>query len=273
MVVPAARGPALPDEPLEVRQRLGDGETALRRRQLPPEDVERDLVGGSRGSPSSAASVSSSRSRWCSISSRARAAGVVDRLPVPGVDDARRELDRPRERGEVVAERVGPALRVETDRRRDPVAAGDRRRSARRHGGSRDGRRRGRAARATCQPSSSLALVEQLRFDGVADERRERVPLLDQVVRDRRRHAVPHEPVGDPLGPVVAPPDALALRVVEARPGRPALPVASSRGLRTADVVGMEVRDRRCARPSTVAPTARLAEPEARVEERARRAR
>ena len=43
--------------------------------------------------------------------------GVGDRFPVAREREPRRELDRPRERDEVVAERVGPGARVEADGR------------------------------------------------------------------------------------------------------------------------------------------------------------
>ena len=47
------------------------------------------------------------------------ACGVADRLPMTSVCDPRREGDRPLERGEIVAERIRPALGVEADRWRD----------------------------------------------------------------------------------------------------------------------------------------------------------
>src|SRR5437899_2997850 len=59
--------------------------------------------------------------------SRARGR-VGDRLAVPRERKARRELDRPLEGVEVVAERIGARLGVEPDRRRDrgeQVVAGD----------------------------------------------------------------------------------------------------------------------------------------------------
>src|SRR6266542_3471433 len=49
--VPAARGSALPHEPLEMGKRLGDRKTALRRAQLLAEERERDLVGGASFAP------------------------------------------------------------------------------------------------------------------------------------------------------------------------------------------------------------------------------
>ena len=53
---------------------------------------------------------------------------VFDRVAVPGERDRRRELDRPLQRLDVVAQRIGPALRPEAHRRRDPpqqVVGGD----------------------------------------------------------------------------------------------------------------------------------------------------
>ena len=46
---------------------------------------------------------------------------ILDRVAVPGQRDPRIELDRPVERREVVAERVGPARGPEPDRGRDPL--------------------------------------------------------------------------------------------------------------------------------------------------------
>ena len=64
--------------------------------------------------------MNASRSRWCSISSRARPTGIGDRIAVAGQRDLGRELDRPLERLEEVAERVGTARGPEPDGRRDP---------------------------------------------------------------------------------------------------------------------------------------------------------
>ena len=46
---------------------------------------------------------------------------ILDRLAVARQREPRRELDRPLERVEVVAERVGPARRPEADGRRDRI--------------------------------------------------------------------------------------------------------------------------------------------------------
>ena len=69
------------------------------------------------------------------------------------------------------------------------------------------------------------------------------MPLLDEVLDDRGRNSVAHEPRCDPLRPVVASPHPFALGVVE--------PTLEDRGaggagrrLGSADVVRMEVGDR-----------------------------
>ena len=86
-------------------------------------------------------------------------------------------------------------------------------------------------------------VVEQVRIQRVADEGREGMALLDQLVGAVARDTVAREPGGDPLGPVLAPPHPLALRVVES-----ALVHGGARGggrsRSTADVVRMEVGDR-----------------------------
>ncbi len=86
------------------------------------------------------------------------------------------------------------------------------------------------------------ALVQQLWVERVADERRECVTLDDQVLRDGLGHAVPDEPPRHPFGPVFAPPDPLALRVVETalEHGRAGSP---NRRCGAADMVGVKVRD------------------------------
>jgi len=92
--------------------------------------------------------------------------------------------------------------------------------------------------------------------------------LLDQLVGTLGGDAVLGEPRRHALGPVVAAPHALALRVVE-----PALVDrrigGSSGGRRAADVVGVEVRDGD-ALDARGGPR-HIAEAEARVEERAAR--
>src|SRR5437870_1935142 len=95
----------MPSEVLEMGQRLGDGETALRGAELGAEDGQRDVVAGLGLWPKR-------RARHCEATlvvpdQIARAAGRVPNRPaVPWVHDPRRELDRALERREIVAERV-----------------------------------------------------------------------------------------------------------------------------------------------------------------------
>ncbi len=221
-------------------ERLGYGEAALGRAELSPEEGEGHVVGGLRSVRQGSGGLV--QPVGVVPDQLARAPGrVVDRLAMPRVDDARRQLDRPLERGEVVAERIGPAVRVEADGRRDPaeeMVAADEDSVAQK-------------AQVPVRVAGQLdhlprleqaSLVQQLGVDGVADERGEGVALRDQVGDDRLRDAVPSEPLGDPLRPVLAPPDALALCVVEAAlvhgsPGR-------GRGARrSSDVVRVKVGD------------------------------
>src|SRR6266498_3348493 len=118
VAVSGARGPGLPDEPFEVRERFRDGEPPLRRAQLFAEDAERDLVRGAavcaqRGG----GSVEAGPVMFAQLAGPS--GDVFDRLAVSGIDDARAQLDRALERRQVVAERVGTTLRVETAGRRD----------------------------------------------------------------------------------------------------------------------------------------------------------
>src|SRR5512132_221483 len=101
---------ALRDETLEVGQRLRDREPPRGGLQVVAEEGERDLVSGPRlvaervcGGREALGMVGDQRAR--------AAARVGDRLPVPGEGDAGFERDRPLERREVVAERVGTAPR------------------------------------------------------------------------------------------------------------------------------------------------------------------
>jgi hypothetical protein len=177
LVVPAARGPAVADEPFQVGKRLGDREAPLGRAEVGAEEVEGDLVGRAQ---------LVSQGRGCLIQpgamvrdQLARAAGgVVNRVAVARVDDPRRELDRALEGGEVVAERVGPAFGIEADRGRDlvqQVVAGDQ------HAVAQETEMAVRVARKLDDrpPAHLAALVEQVRIDRVADERRECMSLLD----------------------------------------------------------------------------------------------
>ena len=111
-------GPILEHEPLEVGERLGDGEPPRGGLQVRAEEVERELVARARavgerglGHPEPLAVVLDQL--VCAPH------GILDRLAVTGQSNARRELDRALERPQVVAERVGPARGPEADRRRD----------------------------------------------------------------------------------------------------------------------------------------------------------
>ena len=114
---PARAGAALAHEALEMRERLGGREAPERRREVVARRARATRRTPRAASPSSAASVRSSRSRWCSRSRAARPAGSRIGSRVPGVGDPRRQLLDPRQRLEVVAERVGPRVRIEPDRR------------------------------------------------------------------------------------------------------------------------------------------------------------
>jgi hypothetical protein len=93
VVVTAAGSPALMDKPLQVGQGLGDRETALRGRQLTPEHVEGDLLGGAgfgregryvivQPDPVVLDQLAGTRGR------------VVNWLAVTRIDDTRRQLNR-----------------------------------------------------------------------------------------------------------------------------------------------------------------------------------
>src|SRR5205085_9014924 len=100
------------DDVLEVRERLGDCEAALRRRELVAEEVERDLVAGAR--LGGERRVRLLQAAAVVLAERSRPLGRrLDRLAVAWVRDLRLELDEPLEGAEVVGERVGTALRIE----------------------------------------------------------------------------------------------------------------------------------------------------------------
>jgi len=262
--VTAPCGPALAHDSFQVRERLRDGKAALRRAQLLAEEGQRDLVGRPGLVRERCRRLVEASAVVLDQLARPRAC-VVDRVAVPGVDDARRQLDRALERREVVAERVGATLGIETDGGRDPaqqVVATDENAVA-----EKSEMAVGVSGKLDDVPTLELtALVQELGVDRVADEWREGVALHDQVVRNGPGDSVPNEPGRHPLRPVFAPPHALALRVVE-----PALKDRCSRrlrcGLRAAHVVRMEVRDGDPLDLHRV--PGRLSEAEAGVEERA----
>src|SRR4029077_4562751 len=175
LVVPSARGRALPDKPFQVRECLRDGETALRRLQVRSEDAEGDLVGAPWLVAERRSGLVEPAPMMLDQLSGANA-GVEDRLTMSGVDDPRRELDGPLERRQIVPERVRLTFRVETHRARnalqemiprDQTAVTEKAELS-----------VGVTGQLQHLPAVQLApFVEQVRFDGVTDERRERVTL------------------------------------------------------------------------------------------------
>jgi hypothetical protein len=124
-----ARGAAADDQMLQVRKRLGDRESALvwaaiLRKQDMRERVRRPGLGaeGGLGCRQALLVMGDELSRALRR--------LSDGLAVTGQSDAANERFRPRERSEVVAERVGPRLRIEPHGGRDrgeQVVSGDHR--------------------------------------------------------------------------------------------------------------------------------------------------
>src|SRR4051812_3138008 len=239
-VVACPRGPALKPKVLEMRERLHDGETAITCAEPVAEHLERDLVGRLRLGPER--SEGGIEARAVVLEQLAGPSGrVVDRLAVAGERDPRRELDRARERREVIPERVGPRARVEADRRRDPrqqVVA------RYQHPVAEQAEVPvGVTRQMQHVPARNIvALLERLRVPGEPDHGPETGGLVPDRVRDRGRRPVQPEVVGQLSGPVRPAPDVLGARVVlpslqhrRARRGRGRLGAP--------DVVGVEVRD------------------------------
>ena len=265
------RAAPVADEPLEVRERLGDREAPRRRLQVAAEERERDLVarprlGGERrrGRLEPLAMVGEELT--------GSPGGVGDGLPVPGDGERRLERDRLLERVEVVAERVGPALRPEADGRRDAVEemiGGDEGPVAVEHQLAVRMPGRGDGLPAVHE----VAGLEQLGVGLEADERPVHRPLLDQLGGHLVGDAVPAEPVDEHVGPVVSAPDERALLVVEPPLGhRRAGELGDVAG--GADVIRVEVGDEdpgdRPGEPVELGgpPVARVGEAEAGVHER-----
>ena len=166
---------------------------------------------------------------------------ILDRIPVAGQRNPRRQLDRPVERREVVAQRIGTARRPEPDRRRDPpeqMIRGDQ------HAVAKEAELPvGVTGCGDELPAVDLlARLDEDRVALVADERPVHGALADELVRDVVGRAVEPEPVDEPLRPGGVPPDELALRVVE----RPLYDRRAGQLVevgRRPDVVRMEVRD------------------------------
>src|SRR5688572_22731781 len=104
--------------------------------------------------------------------------GVLEGLAVTWVDDGRCQLDQAMESGEVVAERIGAALRVEPHSRRDPL---EQRVPADEHALAEEADVTvGMPRKLDDPPAAHVAsLVEELGMADEADERPKSVPLLD----------------------------------------------------------------------------------------------
>ncbi len=88
VVVTGSRGPILPNKPFQVREGLRNRETPLGGRQLLPEYLKRDLVGGARLLRQGRRVVV--QPDPVVLDQLARTLGrVVDRLAVSRIDDAR----------------------------------------------------------------------------------------------------------------------------------------------------------------------------------------
>ncbi len=111
--------PAVADEPLEVGERLGDGESSGGGAEIVAEERIRHLVPGARLGPERGRREPQPLLVMRDQLTRA-ADRVGDDVSVTAVGDRGRELDRALERLDVVAERIGSALRPEPDGRGDP---------------------------------------------------------------------------------------------------------------------------------------------------------
>src|SRR5581483_12216945 len=110
-----ARGAVGEHEPLAVRQRLGDGEAPLAVAEVVSEEGEREVVAGPRGAAE--LRLQAVEPVAVVLDQLARARGRIgDRVAVAGKREPRPERDRPLERTQVVAERIGTSVRIEPDR-------------------------------------------------------------------------------------------------------------------------------------------------------------
>ena len=102
-----------------MRERLGDRKAARGRLRVGAEEVERELVAGAwrvgEGGFGEREPLAMVLDQLPRAPDR-----ILDRIAVSRQRDRRRELDRPLQRLDVVAERIEPALRPEADGRRDP---------------------------------------------------------------------------------------------------------------------------------------------------------
>ncbi len=233
-------GPALVYQSLHVRERLGNREAALRRIERGRKERERDLIAGPRlpaerglGPVEPLAMVLDDLSRPCSR--------VSDRLAVSRQRQPGRERDRTLEGRQVLAQGIRSGLGIQADRRRDvrqEVIAGDE------HAVAKEAEVAvGVAGELDHFPAVDLlAFADFLGVARVVDERLGGAPLLEHLVGDLGRHAVPPEPGRDSLRPIGASPNLLALRVVE-RALEHLSAGDAARDLSAPDMVGMEVRD------------------------------
>jgi hypothetical protein len=115
--------------------------------------------------------------------------------------------------------------------------------------------------------------LEAIRIGLEPYERQVPEPLLDELVRDVRRHAVATEPLAEHVAPAFSAPDERALLVVDTALGD-GRPGERRKVGRRADVVGMEVgdhdpRDRPAGARELGAPAlGRVGQPEPRVHDR-----
>src|SRR4029450_4920205 len=113
-----APGAVPADEVLEVRPRLRESKAAKRRRQGVGEEREGDRVGGLR---LAVEGVGGLLEALCMVRDQLAcpACRILEHLAVPGESQPRRESRNQLEGREIVAERVGAGIRIETDVGRD----------------------------------------------------------------------------------------------------------------------------------------------------------
>ncbi len=223
-----------------MRERLGDGEAPLAGAPVVREQGVGQLVPRRRAAPERGLGLLETAPMMLDDLSRP-GRWIWDRIAVPRQREAGRELDDALERRDVVAERIGPRLRIEADGRRDPrehVVAGDHQAVLEQA----DVPVRMAGKLADEPPRDLVSLTHEVRVAGEPDERAVHAPRFEEVKRRLRRRAVTLEPGCDSRRPVIIAPHLLALRVVE----RTLVHVGAGRlggVLRAADMVGMEMRD------------------------------
>ena len=128
------------------------------------------------------------------------------------VGDLGRELDRPLERVEIVAERIRPARRPEADGRRDPpeqVVGGDQNTILEQRQLTVGMTRGGDDVPAV----ETVTVVDELGVQDRPDERLVEQSLADQLLGDGLRHPVRAEPADQHLRPLLVLPDEAGLAV------------------------------------------------------------